>query len=273
MEVLFADKQTALNPNRLKELKVTIPINFPLPGGMTLVQGPLSYNSDGLATRHNCDFIGDPQFEEAYQAGLDVDYPGFHKGYLGSWWRIFVCCWAGFHAKHLEGDFVECGVAFGRTSRSVMQYIGFSEMVDRKFYLLDTYSGLSFDLLTEEERKLGFEEAYKDDYPESFEFVKQNFASFINVIIIKGVVPDTLPQVTSEKICYLHIDMNCVVPEIAAGEYFWERLVPGAPVILDDYGYGGNGHITQKRGWDAFADERDIKILALPTGQGLFFKV
>jgi hypothetical protein len=32
--------------------------------------------------------------------------------------------------------------------------------------------------------------------------------------------------------------MNIVVPELAAIEYFWDRLVPGAVVVLDDYAWG-----------------------------------
>jgi len=33
------------------------------------VSGPLTYNRDGLATRHNCDFMQAPRFTAAYAAG------------------------------------------------------------------------------------------------------------------------------------------------------------------------------------------------------------
>jgi hypothetical protein len=45
------------------------------------------------------------------------------------------------------------------------------------------------------------------------------------------------------------IDMNAAAPERAAIEHFWERLVPGAPVILDDYGYAA-GHQAQRAALD-----------------------
>jgi hypothetical protein len=36
---------------------------------MRLVMGPLTYNQDGLATRHNADFMHDTRFACAYDAG------------------------------------------------------------------------------------------------------------------------------------------------------------------------------------------------------------
>src|SRR5256886_194527 len=77
-------------------------------------------------------------------------------------------------------------------------------------------------------------------------------------------------RVRAEKIAYLHLDMNCSAPEIAAIQFFWEPLVPGAFVLLDDYAY--YGYLSQKIVMDQFAQEKGIKILSLPTGQGLLVK-
>ena len=52
--------------------------------------------------------------------------------------------------------------------------------------------------------------------------------------------------------------------------FLWNRLVPGAPVLLDDYAY--SGYEWQKVGMDAFATEHGLSILSLPTGQGLLIK-
>ena len=53
--------------------------------------------------------------------------------------------------------------------------------------------------------------------------------------LVRGMVPDTLTTVSIDKVCYLAIDMNIVAPEIAALRYFWDKLVPGAVVVFDDY--------------------------------------
>ena len=75
----------------------------------------------------------------------------------------------------------------------------------------------------------------------------------------------------SGRVCYLSIDMNCVGPEIAAAEFFWDRLVSGAVVLLDDYG-AGVWHLAQKRAFDEFARRKGVEILSLPTCQGLLIK-
>ena len=83
-------------------------------------------------------------------------------------------------------------------------------------------------------------------------------------------MPDTLPRVTSERIAYLSIDMNCVRLEIAAAEFFWPRLVPGATMLLDDYGHAG--HELQKEAFNQFSVRHGVPILTLPTGQGVIVK-
>ena len=228
----------------------------------TLVQGPLTYNRDGLATRHNADFMNDRRFQEAYHRGKAT----------GSWgqyniqWRAYIACWAANRALSLVGDFVECGVNRGGLAMAVMHYVNFSNL-DRKFYLLDTFCGLAEKYLTDEERHLGITSG---GYEECYESVRSTFRGFANVEIIRGMVPDTLPLVNSNRIAYLSIDMNCVEPEIAAAAYFWDKLVSGAAVILDDYGWAG--HLVQKRAFDQFAQDHGVQVLQLPTGQGLIFK-
>ncbi len=84
------------------------------------------------------------------------------------------------------------------------------------------------------------------------------------------MVPDTLPQCTTDKICYLSIDMNVAEPEIAAANFFWDKIVSGGVIILDDYGFPQ--HKAQKIAFDKFAKERGVNILCLPTAQGIIFK-
>ena len=107
-------------------------------------------------------------------------------------------------------------------------------------------------------------------FEDSYETVRKTFRAFENVTIVRGVVPDTLEQVKSERIAYLSLDMNAAAPEVAAAEYFWPRMVSGAVMVLDDYGWPY--HEVQKRELDAFAARRGVKVLPMPTGQGLIFK-
>jgi len=228
-----------------------------------LVPGPLTYNQDGLATINNCDFLNDPRFQEAYRLGEQT----------GSWgdprihWRVHVLCWAADIASRLEGDFVECGVNRGGYSRAVMHFVDFPRL-GKTFYLLDTFHGLEDKLISDAERKRGIPQVYSY-YEECYEAVCRTFEGF-RTVIVRGVVPETLPLVKAAKVCYLSIDMNCAAPEIAAAEYFWDKLVPGAVIVLDDYGW--QLHYEQKEAFDRFAAQKGVRVLALPTGQGLIFK-
>jgi hypothetical protein len=227
-----------------------------------LADGPLHYNQDGLATRQHCDFMFDPRFLRAYALGEAT----------GSWgetrvhWRAYVACWAAHQASLLPGDFVECGVNRGGLARTIIDFVD-ANWTKRRFFLLDTFHGLVDDQISDEDRSVG---RRAGGYDECFDAVRATFSPFSFVRLVRGVVPHTLAQVDSERVAYLSLDMNCVPPEIAAARHFWPRLVPGAIMLLDDYGF--EGHEPQRRAFDAFAREHGVLILPLPTGQGVIIK-
>jgi hypothetical protein len=222
-----------------------------------------AYNEDFLMTTHNADFLRDPRFVAAYARGMAAVGGDYRFR-----WRVHVGLWAATRAARLPGDFVECGVNRGFMSSAIMQYLDWNRL-DRRFFLLDTFRGLDDDLLTDEEKRMGKTGGF-NNYTECFAEVQANFAEFRNVVLIRGTVPATLPQADTPVVCYLHIDMNCVAPEVAAINYFWSRLVPGAIVLLDDY--GSPGYEPQKHGMDAFARDHGVEILSIPTGQGMMIK-
>lgn len=227
----------------------------------------VTYSHDLLYTFHNADFLKDPLFIESYNLGKKTDENRLLNNYDIEW-RIHVLCWAAFHASHLKGDFVDCGVYTGIFARSVINYIDFAK-TNKRYYLLDTFSGLSEKYSSKKELKRNRKMEY-DKRGDIYNKVKETFKDF-NVKIIKGPVPETLNQVDSNKICYLSIDMNCVQPEIHALNFFWDKMVKGGVIILDDYGYS-NSTNDQKEAHDKFARSKNVQILSLPTCQGLIIK-
>jgi len=228
------------------------------------------YDSDGLHSVHNHDFMSDESFLKAYNRGIKsaegVDY--------GWYWRIHIGLWAGRTASKIQGDYVECGVNVGFLSSAIMTDLNWNAL-DRHFYLLDTFSGLDPELVTDQERQDGIIEKNQkmiDDgfYVTSADSVRENFAEFHNVKIIEGAVPHTLGRVDTDRIAFLHIDMNCAPPEVAALEALWPRLTCGAVVLLDDYAY--SGYLPQKEALDTLAAKLGMNIASLPTGQGLIIK-
>jgi len=224
-----------------------------------------AYDQDNLYTFHNHEFMVEPAFAKAYQRGVQAADDDYH------WhWRVHVGLWAATGASKLAGDFVECGVNRGFLSSAIMDHLRWDEL-GKTFYLMDTFSGIDERYITAEERAGGILERNRSEfYTTNLESVRKNFAQWTNVKIIAGAIPETLAAVESERVAYLHLDMNCAPPEVAAFEHFWDRLVPGAFVLLDDYAY--KGFESQKVAMDGAAQKVNVKILSLPTGQGLLLK-
>ncbi len=234
-----------------------------------LPKSQVTYSNDLLYTFHNADFLKEPLFAESYQLGKNTDGGTLLKNY-DIQWRIHVLCWAAQHAMHLEGDFADCGVHTGIFARAIVNYVNFQNS-NKKYYLLDTFSGLDAKYSTEKELErnqlMGYDQ---EDTNLLYKQVMNTFKDF-NVKVIKGPVPETLLEVDTDKISYLSVDMNCIAPEIAALEFFWDKMVSGGIIVLDDYGYA-NSTNDQKKAHDAFAASRKVQILTLPTCQGLIIK-
>ena len=151
----------------------------------------------------------------------------------------------------------------------IVDYLRF-ETLNKKFFLVDTFKGLIPEYLTPGEKREDLLATYKYYENNSLAAVRETFAPFSNVVVIEGAVPDILPDIPSEKIAYLSLDMNCTLPEQKAAEYFWDRIVPGGIILHDDYGF--KLHEEQRKMMDRFAATRGVAVLALPTGQGIILK-
>jgi hypothetical protein len=231
---------------------------------------PNSYARDGLFTRHRADFRGDEAFRAAYARGVEASR-GFDPRME---WRVHVALWAAATALRAQGDFVECGVNAGFVSSAIMQALDWRN-ADRKFYLIDTFSGPVFSQYSQREIDRGRDVLAKfaiaaGAYVTDLERVRANFSEWPNAVVVQGAVPDVLETVSARNVAFLHLDMNCALPECAALEFFWSRLSPGGVVLLDDYTYFG--HESQTEAIDSVSARLEFKILALPTGQGLIVK-
>jgi hypothetical protein len=210
----------------------------------------------------------DAAFVDAYQFAHDGNVDAWRGKVPNIRWRGLTCCWAARHALALEGDFVECGVNTGILSMTVCHYLGF-ENLDRRFFLYDTFDGIPVGALSGAEKAMA--ESINDRlYFDCFEIAAANFARYPNVKLVRGLLPGTLAEECPDRIAYLSIDMNSETFERQTIDALWSRLVPGAAVIIDDYGFAG--HEAQHRMWNAFAAEKGTAILPVPTGQGVLLK-
>ena len=230
---------------------------------LALLGRNVTFNEDGLISFHGADFLSDSRFLRAYREGV-----ARYGGPVNVQWRVRVAIWAAEQGLKLQGDFIECGVNTGILAGAVMEYVQWQNFGDRTYFLLDTFEGIPLEGLSASSAA----SARKNNvvYRDVYETVRSYFSKYPNVAIVRGAIPGTLSQVTSERVAFLSIDMNVPEPEMAAGEYFWPKLVPGALIVLDDYNY--SGYLESRRAWDAFAKRHGVDILPLPTGQGLIIK-
>ena len=139
-------------------------------------------------------------------------------------------------------------------------------------WLFDTWCGIP-------EAQIGLNEPLarwhnSNNYCEdTFSFVTEIFSSFANVQLVKGEVSGTLAAFREEVGCLtmLHLDMNVVIPEKAALEFFWPKLSAGGVVLLlDDYGFAK--HTEQRFFYDEFFGALNLIPCQLPTGQAFVLK-
>jgi O-methyltransferase len=209
-------------------------------------------------------FMENAPFNEAIQKFCRNDDGEVQLDDIVKFWRLHVYTWCCDQALRLPGSLVECGVHMGLYSRTMMQALDFAAR-DREMVLYDTFEGLSSELSTAHEMSV-VGAAY--DIADWEQQVRDSFRPWPNARIVCGRVPDVLADTAPESVSFLHLDMNAARPEVAAFEFFEDRLVPGAMVLLDDYGRHENTEIGRAHK-QLFEGRLGRPILELPTGQGL----
>ena len=228
------------------------------------------YLQDGLFTVHSDQFRTDRAFRAAYNRGISASH-GYDPEFE---WRVHIALWAASTCTKAAGNFVECGVNAGFISSAIMQYLDWNN-AGREFYLIDTFAGPVIDLYSEAEvaagrASLAQETLAAGGYVTDMARIRANFAQWRNVSVVQGAVPDVLHTIDFTEIAFVHLDMNCALPEKSALEFFYGRLSQGGMVLFDDYTY--LGHDEQRSAIDDTAAKLNVKVLALPTGQGLIVK-
>ncbi|WP_119459810.1 class I SAM-dependent methyltransferase [Rhodospirillaceae bacterium SYSU D60014] len=212
------------------------------------------FAGDNLFTfSRNLSFLDDDAFMDAFRKSARTD---IEQAVI---WRTYVLAWAARRGVNIDGDFVECGCYKGVSARILADYLDL-QATGKAFYLYDLFEHSSdMDHGAMPEHGAGL-----------YEQVVARFVDLPNVHVTKGSVPEVLVEKSPEKIAFLHVDMNSATAELGALETLFDRVSPGASIVLDDYGWAF--YRDQKVREDAFFAARGYQVLELPTGQGLVIK-
>ena len=222
---------------------------------------PSFFGDNMVALCRTMSFAHDSKFMSAFR---DNERDSLDKAKI---WRLHTNCWAGQSALAIPGDFIECGVFEGLYSAVLLEYLGFED-VAKTMFLFDSFSGLSDDYSTAQERSIV--SGVYTGRVDWFERVVARFERYANVTVTRGIVPDVLGGSTPSTIALLHLDMNAAAAEVGALEVLFDRVSDGGFILMDDY-----GRIENKELHAALRDWMSAKgqpILELPTGQGLVVK-
>lgn len=153
--------------------------------------------------------------------------------------------------NNIKGDFVECGVANGGCAMIIAFTLKKLSIDGRKIYLYDTYEGMAepseFDKT--EGNTINVQEKWKNNVSSeggnnwmrfTLETVKENMQktgfSESQIVYVKGMVEDTVPQTIPSEISLLRLDTDFYESTKHELEHLYPLLSKGGVLLLDDYG-------------------------------------
>jgi O-methyltransferase len=174
---------------------------------------------------------------DAEKRRLGLDWPGICYTMVGHErlenLRYAIGCLV---KEKIPGDLVECGVWRGGAAifmAAVLKELG----EKRTIWLADSFEGLPAPTLKEDE---GYDVSGIDYLAVGLEDVEAAFKRFdlldSNIRFLKGWFSDTLPTAPIEPIALLRLDGDLYASTMDALTALYDRLSPGAFVIVDDYG-------------------------------------
>jgi hypothetical protein len=160
----------------------------------------------------------------------------------------------------LPGDVAEVGVYRGGTALLLARSAG----PGRAVHLFDTFSGMpETDPAHDLHRAGDFADTALAD-------VRALLADQPHAQLHPGLFPATAAELSDASFALVHVDVDIRRSVLDACEFFYPRLVPGALMVLDDYGWTST--VGARTATDEFFAGRPEVPLYLPTGQALVVK-
>jgi O-methyltransferase len=166
--------------------------------------------------------------------------------------------------EEIQGSIAEVGVYKGDTSQVIHTL-----SPQRILYLFDTFDGFPNQHLESE----GMDDDRFSDT--SSEAVLQRIGTSTNIVIKKGIVPDTFHTISrDERFSFVLLDLDLYYPTIKSFEFFYDRLVSGAYLIVHDYNSTESNYAC-KKAVSEFMQDKPEHLLEIPDewGSVLFRKL
>ncbi len=177
--------------------------------------------------------------------------------------RVWILYTLALQARHLAGDFWECGVYKGGTAMMLAKVM--ADTSGKRLCLFDTFEGMPE---TDPDRDYHRKGDFSDT---SLNAVRARVGNAANIVYHSGFIPDTFQGLENEQIAIAHVDVDIYQSVLDCCNFIYPRLVGGGFFVFDDYGFpscpGARLAVDS-----FFADKRECP-LVLPTGQAVVVKI
>jgi hypothetical protein len=161
---------------------------------------------------------------------------------------------------HVDGIVAEVGVYKGGSLKVLAKL--FDDVAVLGF---DTFEGLPEEQWVESEiHEIG------DFHDTTLEDVQEFLRDCTNVVLTKGIFPDSAKGLEDYKFKLVHIDTDFYLSVKLSLEWFWPRMVSGGIIVLDDYRWGNCPGVEQAL--EEFSMEQGIWIASFAKYQAHIFK-
>jgi hypothetical protein len=186
--------------------------------------------------------------------------------------RFHLLCGLLEEALPLQGDIAECGCFRGLSSHLLLSRLKRADpgYDGAGYHVFDSFEGLSEpgpadlaagnDPAAERVRRM----CRRGWFAASQEVVRRGLAGFPAVSYHPGWIPASFAGLPERRYRFVHLDLHLHGPTLAALEYFFPRLAPGAIIVCDDYSWPG-----ERKAVDDFCARHGIAPEATPHGQAV----
>lgn len=158
--------------------------------------------------------------------------------------------------EQIEGHFAELGVFQGETS-TIIHILA----PEKKLYLFDTFEGFPKEFLEDKSDSFRFKNT-------QIEWVKQKLGSSDNIIIRKGIFPETTNGLESEKFAFVYLDADLYKSTLEGLRFFYPRISKGGYLLIHDYHNPQESNAGVLRAVNEFMKDKVEKILEIPDVLG-----
>lgn len=154
----------------------------------------------------------------------------------------------------IDGKFAEIGVYKGYTSKIIHMLAP-----EKELYLFDTFKGYPEEFIRKNDGR------FKDT---NLGLLKRTIGDLDNIIIRKGIFPETARGLENEKFAFVMIDLDLFKSTLYALEFFYPRLNAGGYIFVHDYNNPAESHRAVLRAVNKFLKDKPEKIVQIPDKWG-----